>query len=63
MADIDVVPKHRSNVWLWVVLAIVVIVCLIWAFAGASHRTSQREPLPQGVLSHLTAGAETMSLV
>jgi hypothetical protein len=39
MADIDVVPKHRSNTWVWIVLAIVVAAVLIWAFAGRSHAT------------------------
>jgi hypothetical protein len=34
MADIDVVPKRRSYTWLWVLLAVIVIAALIWAFAG-----------------------------
>jgi len=33
MADIDVVPKSRSNVWLWVILAIIVIAAA-WFFFG-----------------------------
>jgi hypothetical protein len=36
MADIDIVPKHRSRTWLWIVLAIIVI-AIIW-FALASGR-------------------------
>ncbi len=40
MADIDVVPKHRSNVWLWIVLAIIVIAVIFWAFRGAGTRTT-----------------------
>ena len=36
MADIDVVPKGRTNVWLWIVLAIVVVAVLWWAF-GRNH--------------------------
>ena len=44
MADIDVVPKHRSNLWLWIVLAIVVIAVLWWAFAGRTPRAAQLTP-------------------
>jgi len=36
MADIDVVPKGRTNVWIWIVLAIVVIAVLWWAFGHSS---------------------------
>jgi bacteriorhodopsin len=39
MADLDVVPKHRSNLtWLWILIALVVIAALWFAFSG---RTSQ----------------------
>ena len=31
MADIDVVPKSRSNMWVWVILAIVVVAVIIGA--------------------------------
>lgn len=40
MADIDIVPKHRSRAWLWVILAIIVI-AIIW-FALASGRSPNR---------------------
>lgn len=40
MADIDVVPKHRSLTWLWVLLAVVVICLLIWAFGGRTHNAT-----------------------
>jgi hypothetical protein len=40
MADIDVVPKGRSHVWLWVVLAIVIALIIIWALAGGSTTTA-----------------------
>lgn len=36
MADIDVVPKRRTNVWLWIVLALIVLVAIWWAFARSS---------------------------
>jgi hypothetical protein len=41
MAEIDVVPKHRSNLWLWIVLAIVVVGLVIWAMSGRSRPAAQ----------------------
>jgi bacteriorhodopsin len=46
MADIDVVPKHHSNAWLWIVLAIVVIAALFWAFAGRTRAAAQLQFAP-----------------
>ncbi|HSK08764.1 MAG TPA: hypothetical protein VK911_04260 [Vicinamibacterales bacterium] len=34
MADIDIVPKQRSYTWLWILLALVILAVLWWAFAG-----------------------------
>ena len=34
MADIDIVPKHRSRTWLWVVLALIVVALLFWMMGG-----------------------------
>ncbi len=53
-ADIDVVPKHRSHAWLWVVLAIIVIALIIWAIAGHSHTTTRLPRAHPGVLAHMT---------
>jgi bacteriorhodopsin len=36
MADIDVVPKRKSNVWLWVLIALVVI-AVLWMVFGRSQ--------------------------
>ncbi len=36
MADIDVVPKRRTNVWLWIIVALVVIVGLWMAFGHSN---------------------------
>jgi hypothetical protein len=41
MADIDVVPKSRSNMWVWVILAIVVVAVIIWALAGRTHTVTE----------------------
>jgi len=40
MADIDVVKKG-SNVWLWVILAIVIALVLWYALAGSGARSQQ----------------------
>jgi cytochrome oxidase assembly protein ShyY1 len=40
MADIDIVPRHRSYLWLWILIAIVVLAVLWYALAG--HRGSSR---------------------
>jgi hypothetical protein len=34
MADIDVVPKRTTNLWLWIIAAIVLAV-ILFAFMGA----------------------------
>jgi bacteriorhodopsin len=36
MADIDVVPKRKTSVWLWVMLAIVILAILWVAFGNRS---------------------------
>jgi bacteriorhodopsin len=33
MADIDIVHKKRTSVWLWVVLAIIVLAVIVWWLA------------------------------
>ncbi len=35
MADIDIVPKHRSYVWLWIIIAII-IVAIVWFLVSRS---------------------------
>jgi hypothetical protein len=45
MADIDIVPKHRSRTWLWVLLAIVLIALFAWMVMGGG------DTAPQGVLT------------
>jgi hypothetical protein len=32
MADIDIVRKERSNLWVWIVLAVVVLLALYFLF-------------------------------
>jgi hypothetical protein len=45
MADIDIVPKQRSYLWLWILLALVILAVLWYAFAGGTD-----EVVPQGTL-------------
>jgi hypothetical protein len=48
MADIDIVPKRRSgNLWLWIVIAIIVVAAL-WFALGRSGRTARVGLLHQG---------------
>jgi len=62
MADIDVVPKHRSNTWLWIVLAVIVIALLIWALAGRTHRVTELRQVSPGVVSHLTFPSDPLGV-
>lgn len=48
MADIDIVPKHRSRAWLWALLVIVALVILWMMMPG--DRAAPRsflEPTPE----------------
>jgi hypothetical protein len=47
MANIDVVPKRSSSALVWWVLAVVLIVLVIWLFAGnaSTATTGQWHPL------------------
>ena len=49
MTDIDIVPKHRSRAWLWVLLAIVVLVVLwLMMSRGTTPNTGLLAPTPAG---------------
>jgi len=57
MADIDIVPKHSSRAWIWVVLVIALVVLAFWFMrrqparsttaerAGAPHAMNQPGPI------------------
>jgi hypothetical protein len=47
MTDIDIVPKHRSRTWLWVLLAIVVL-AVLWLMMsrGTTPTTGLLAPTP-----------------
>ena len=46
MADIDIVRKERSNLWLWIVLAVVVLLALYFLF-GMGGTDVQNGAIPQ----------------
>jgi bacteriorhodopsin len=41
MADIDVVPKRRTNIWLWIVLAVIVAVVVFALMGGMQGANPQ----------------------
>lgn len=55
MADIDVVPKHHSNAWLWIVLAIATVALLFWAVAGRTRAAAQLNSAPDGTVLAMTS--------
>jgi hypothetical protein len=48
MADIDIVPRRRTSTWMWILLALVVLVVL-WAVMGRGDAPpSSGSLLPSG---------------
>ncbi len=47
MADIDIVPKRRSRAWVWILLAIVIVVAL-WLAFGSSRASSRVDATSSG---------------
>lgn len=45
MADIDIVPKRRSYLWLWIVLALVILAVLWYALAGGGNEGRTTNPV------------------
>jgi bacteriorhodopsin len=58
MADIDIVPKKGSSVWLWVVLIVVALALLFWFMSSRTPVPSAQlqEWAPAGVGALDTAG-------
>ena len=50
MADIDVVPKQRTNTWIWVLLAVIILAVLFFFLSAgrtdALTTLQQLEALP-----------------
>jgi len=52
MADIDVVPKRRTGMWVWLLVAIAIIVVLWLAFGrSTTPRQTGRVDSPQPVVA------------
>jgi hypothetical protein len=62
MADIDIVPKHRSRTWLWVLLAIAAVLVVMWLITsgGTAPRTGAREKVPAGSAAHALVSPPTL---
>jgi hypothetical protein len=60
MADIDVVPKRSTNLWLWIILALVLL-AIIWAVmsnGSSDTRVGQlHEPQPVSTVVELVETA------
>jgi hypothetical protein len=59
MADIDVVPRRRSNTWLWIVLAIIVVAVVMMMMMGGDNNATGNSGLLtpdslNGVIAQLT---------
>jgi len=67
MADIDIVPKQRSNTWMWVLLVLALVVLGFWLFnreprrstgvngASAIHAMNNRTPVASTPLHRLAS--------
>lgn len=64
MADIDVVPKKRSRMWLWI-LAAIVVALIIWAIVAGMNQETPRmgSTLPALVPTAMLSPAMTPSPV
>ena len=40
MADIDIVPKRRSSTWIWILMAIIVAIVVMWMLMGREPASS-----------------------
>jgi hypothetical protein len=62
MADIDVVPKRRSSLmWLWIVIAIVVIVALWFGLRGGGTSPARTGRLAVPPVPMVTAAVATLT--
>lgn len=61
MADIDIVPKRRSHLWLWIVIALVVLAVLWYVLAGTGAPGNDTLGTPQSLVVPV-AGVELVSV-
>jgi hypothetical protein len=55
MADIDIVPKHRSYLWLWIVIALIILAVLWYVLAGNGTPGNGTLGTPQTLLAPAAA--------
>jgi hypothetical protein len=62
MADIDIVPKHRSRTWLWALLVIAVVLLIMWLMTsgGTAPRTGAREHVRAESAAHAVLSAPAL---
>ena len=62
MADIDVVPKHRSGLsWLWIALIAVAAVIVLWWFMGNRTAAGTTGALTSPQPAFASIGSETLA--
>jgi bacteriorhodopsin len=45
MADIDIVPKRGTSIWLWVILAVLALAVIFWFLSGDPSPVTQLQNL------------------
>jgi len=59
MADIDIVPKQRSNTWMWVLLVLALVVLGFWLFNREPRRSTGVKGAPAIHAMNQAPGAST----
>jgi hypothetical protein len=58
MADIDVVPKKKTNLWLWWILAAIIVALILFMLFGSSDAPSAvGEMIEHGAMTATIAGS------
>jgi hypothetical protein len=60
MADIDIVPKHRSRSMMWVLLVIAVIALLAWMMMRQSPSPAGSVRAPAAAIASLDVATPTI---
>ena len=60
MADIDVVPKGRTNVWAWIVMVLVILAALIlWVVTTRADSFTASQQFDPSLIASWIAPAST----
>ena len=65
MADIDVIPKRRSNAWVWVMLLALLLVAVLLMFflGGRANASVMRQQPDTSIALIATVGASTFGFL